>query len=174
MVLRRVRGRPNRALSNQELLRRLQVSTAIQERNLVEAQRRGLLQGEIEELTVETASLRQRVVRKLMRVQERVERIVAAVQTTQVFSRTVAPILRALGQTSITGSGTFSAAELRDAEYRVFFHTEAGYMAEMRFDRASQPFYAAITREQANLLRQDEPPTELLARIFTRQEPVDH
>lgn len=174
MVFRRTRTRIHRALSDQVLRERLAVSGAIHRRNLQEAQRRGLLQGEIEELAVETASRRQRVIRKPTRLQPRVERVIAPVQTRSLFGRVIAPILRAAGRVLITGSATFTIDELRDAELMVFFHTEAGFYAEMRFAPSDQPFYTTITREEANLLRQDAPPPELLARLFTRQEVVDH
>ena len=174
MVFRATRARIHRAISNQVLRERLAVSGANHRRNLEEARRRGLLQGEIEELAVETASRRQRVVGKPRRLQPREDRIVAPVQTKSIFSRFIAPILSAAGRTLISGSGTFTIDELRDAEITVFFHTEGGFYAEMRFRPQDAPFYATMSVEEANLLRQDDPPPELLARLFTRQEVVDH
>ncbi len=174
MVFRRTRRRIHRGVSNPELLRRLQVSSAIHERNLIEAERRGLLGGEIEGLTAQVAALRRPVVEKVTRLSERVDRIVAPVQSLFTSEIQVGPILRRLGLGFITGSATFTALELRDAQIRVFFHTEGGFTAEMRLSPGDAPFYLGIIPEQADLLRQEDPPTELLARLFTRQETADH
>ena len=129
---------------------------------------------ELEDTLFEAASRRGEPSFKPLRTSPRQEPVGAAPQTRGLFQRFVQPILRRLGLSFISGSGTFSEEELRDAELQVYFHTESGFFAEMRFSPTGRPFYSPVTREEAGLLRGDDPPPELLARLFTEIEPLDN
>jgi len=129
---------------------------------------------DVEDALFETASRRGEPSFKPLRTSPRQEPVGAAPQTRGLFQRFVSPILRRLGLGFISGSGTFSVEELADAEYCVYFYTESGFFAEMRFSPHGRPFYSPITRLEAAQLRTEEPPPELVARLFTEIEPVDH
>lgn len=174
MVIRRITRRALSQLSNIELERGRAAAEARLLRFEAEMARRRELVSGVEEAAVEVASRLQQTIQKITRLAPRVERIIAPVQTRLLSTRLIGPALREIGAFLIAGSGSFTADQLRDAQVRVFFHTEAGFMAEMRFAPTERPFYARITRAEADLLRQDAPPTTLIARLFTAQEPVEH
>ena len=129
---------------------------------------------EAEDALFEVASRRGEPSFKPLRTQPREEPVGAAPQTRGLFQRFVQPILRRLGLSSIFGSARFTAEELAEAEVQVFFQTESGFFAEMRFTPLGRPFYSPITREEAGQLRGGDPPPELLARLFTEVEPLDN
>lgn len=129
---------------------------------------------EAEDALFDAASRRGEPSFKPLRVEPRTEPVGAPPQTRSLFQRFVQPILRRLGLGFISGSGSFTADQLREAEVTVFFTTERGFFAEMRFSPLARPFYSPITREEAAQLRGDDPPPELLARLFTEVEPVDN
>ena len=128
----------------------------------------------VEDALFETASRIGEPSFKPLRTEPRQVPVGAAPQTRGLFQRFVAPILQRLGLGFITGSGSFTAEELAEAEVQVYFATERGFFAEMRFSPMGRPFYSPITREEASLLRGDDPPPELLARLFTEIEPIDN
>ncbi len=129
---------------------------------------------EAEDVLFDAAERVGRQVLKPLRVSPRQEPVGPPPRTRSLFQRFVLPSLRFLGREFITGSGSFTAQELANAEYTVFFNTEAGFFAEMRFTPTGRPFYSPITREEAAQLRSPGPPPELLARLFTEIEPVDN
>lgn len=95
-------------------------------------------------------------------------------QTVQMTQGQAADFLAALGIQVVSGSGTFTAGELRNATIRTFYHTERGFFAEMRFEPNGPPFYAPITSNEQAQLESGIPPGNLVARLFTEIEPVDN
>lgn len=130
----------------------------------------------VEQVETTATEAAERVGRQLFkreRIAPRGEPVGAAVQSPGRFQRAVAPILNALDVLFISGSGTFSVAELEQAEFTVYFDTERGYFAEMRLTPNSPPFYKSLTAPEAAQLRRELPPPALIAQLFTGDEPRD-
>lgn len=155
-------------------IQRVRRAKAIFEASLAALDRVVNAEEDLENSLVDATERLGRRVFKPLRLAPRTEPIGAATQTRNLFQRVIQPILVTLGQELITGSGTFTRDQLRDATIRVFWNTENGHFAEMRFIPQGEPFYAVITPEEARLLARPLPPTNLIARLFTELEDTDN
>jgi len=83
-------------------------------------------------------------------------------------------LLAFAGISSVSGSPTFTAEDLKHATIRIWKTPEKGYFSEARFTPSSLPIYHSISQAEATLWETDNPTPHMIAHAFERTEPPDY
>ena len=79
-----------------------------------------------------------------------------------------------LGLVVVSASPELTIDDLRDAVLRLWLDPETGYMMEARMTPGATPIYHSISNLEATAWEAGTPTPEFIARMFSKDEPVDH
>ena len=99
-------------------------------------------------------------------VRVRVRKVSQPSSTQQLGSLSLKNIFNILGVMSVSGSPHFTAEELSQATFRLFYNSETGYWLEVKRGPGFPPAYRHISQAEATRLEVSRPDPEFIARMF--------